>query len=71
MNCGHSIAWLIEVLCTSRKIASSIPDEVIEFFRFSKYTQPHRNYYHRMFLRSIARLAYKVDNLTATFEPIV
>jgi hypothetical protein len=65
---------------TSRKVAGSIPDEVIGFFSSPNHssrtmalgsTQPLTEMSTRNFLGGKGRLARKADNLTAICEPIV
>jgi hypothetical protein len=69
---------MVQALCAiSRKVESSSPDEVTEFFQFTESFQPHygpgvysasnRNEYQKIFLGK----AQKADNLTAVCEPIV
>jgi hypothetical protein len=73
-------SWLRHY-ATSRKVANSYPDEVIDFFfnlpnRPSRtmaldLTQPNRNKYRKIFLGSRARTVRRVDNLTANCGPII
>jgi hypothetical protein len=80
------IAKFVEALryhyATSRKVAGSIPDEVIVFFfQFISSFQPHcspgfdsaseRNEYQESSWGGKTRPADKADDLTANFEPIV
>jgi hypothetical protein len=76
-NGGTRYRSLLRQYVTSRKLAGSSPDYVIEFF-FS--TLPNASgrtvvlglaQYQKMFLGSRARPADKADNLTAISEPIV
>jgi hypothetical protein len=65
----------------SRKVAVSIPYEVIDLFSIylilpaalgpEVYSASNRNEHHKMFLESKALQAHKADNLTAICEPIV
>jgi hypothetical protein len=65
---------------TSRKVASYVPDDVINLFKFTYSFQPHygprvylapnRNEHQKIILRGKAQPAHKSDNLTAICEPI-
>jgi hypothetical protein len=71
-------SWLRHYV-TSRKIAGSIPDDVIGFFQLAQFLQPHsgvdsasnRNAYQGIFLDVKGRSARKTDNIIAICEPIV
>jgi hypothetical protein len=73
MKWGHN--------ATSRKVAGSIPDEVVGLFQFTESFQPHygpgvvsatnRNEYQESSWGGKGRQARKADNLTAICEPIV
>jgi hypothetical protein len=65
---------------TSRKVAGSIPDEVIGFFNSfnpssrtmaTRSTQPLTEMSSRKLPQGKGRVARKADNLTAIYEPIV
>jgi hypothetical protein len=81
LSCGAcgSVVWLRHY-ATSRKIAGSIPDEVIGFFNLPNssslimvlgLTEPLTEMSTRNFPRGKGWLAHKADNLTAICEPIV
>jgi hypothetical protein len=65
---------------TSRKVAGSIPDEVIRFFNLPNpsrrtltllSTQPLTEMSTRNYPGDKGRPAHKADNLTAIYEPVV
>jgi hypothetical protein len=56
---------------TSRKVAGSIPDEVITFFPVWGSTEPLTEMSAKNLPGGKRRLAPKTDNLTAICEPIV
>jgi hypothetical protein len=85
MGCNSSAAdtrwrsWLKQY-ATSRKVAGSIPDEVIGFFRWPNSnsrtmtqvsTQPLTEMSTRNLPVNKGRQAYKADNFTTICEPIV
>jgi hypothetical protein len=71
---GHTRQVWLRHYATSRKVAGSIPDEVIRFFNWPNRssrimalgsTQPLREMTTRNFPGGKGRLAHKADNLTA------
>jgi hypothetical protein len=78
--CGHAVSSWLRHYATSRKVASSIPDEVIRFFNLLNpssrimalgSTQPLTEMSTRNLLGGKRRPARKADNLTAICEPIM
>jgi hypothetical protein len=77
---GHAVALLVEAYDTKRKVAGSIPHEVIGFFNWPnpssrtmamESTQPLAEMSTRNLPGGKGRPARKADNLAVICEPIV
>jgi hypothetical protein len=77
---GHAVAYLVEALCYSQKVAGSNPDEVDFFFNLPNSsnrnmalgsTKPLTEMSTRNLPGGNGRPARKTDNFTAICDPLV
>jgi hypothetical protein len=68
---GHVVAYLVDTLAISRKVAGSYTDEVNEFFFHVTQSFQMGTRSRKMFLWSRARPTRRINDLTAICKPIV